>query len=187
MSRTVRPRGATLAACVVAAGLVLSGCAAGQISQTAMEAAAVDGGNANAGNLSVLNVEFSQTGPGGYAAGQDAPLQLVLSNSGLQSDTLTAISSTVAGSGAITGQAVIPGQSLVQVGSDTPVKLSLKGLTAPILYGKSVPVTFTFQNAGQVTLFVPIAIPAERSGERPTADIQPPEPTAIWDPHSSQE
>ena len=170
-----------LVAGAAAAALLLSGCAAGQISQTANEVAAIDGGNGSAGKIGVRNVLFS-TAPAlsGYAVGADVPLTLQIANDGVTADTLTQVSSTSASSGAISGTATVPAQSLISVGTGSTVTLSLKSLTAALPYGHSIPVTFTFSTAGQITVNVPIAIPDVQDSNRPTIDIQPAQPTPLW-------
>ena len=165
----------------LAAALLLGGCAAGQISQTADQVAAIDGANGSAGKIGVRNVLFP-TAPAltGYAAGADVPLILQISNDGITADTLTQVSSPSATSGAISGTATVPAQSLITLGTDSTVKLTLKSLTATLPYGHSIPVTFTFTTAGQITVNVPIAIPDVRDSNRPTIDIQPAQPTPLW-------
>ncbi len=172
-----------MAAAATAAVLLLGGCAAGQISQTADQVAAIDGANVTIGDLVVLNAALSQTGSGGYAVGATAPLQFTVTNQGHSADTLTSISTPVAGSVAISGTAVLPAQSLVKFSSDGgAVSATLTGLTKAVPYGSSIPITFTFQQAGSATVNVPIEISPERTdGSRPTVNIQPAEPTPLWE------
>lgn len=180
MFRTARlPRG-VLVGGALALALAVSGCAAGQISQTADQVAAIDGANATVGDVGVRNALLATAPATGYAKGADAPLLLTISNDGVDGDTLSQVSSAAAADVQISGTAALPGQALTTFGTDTPAKVTLKGLTAPLVYGQSVPVTFSFAKAGSVTVNVPIEIPAERSGERPTVDIQPAEPTPLW-------
>jgi periplasmic copper chaperone A len=181
VSRTARrPRPLAVTAVFLAAGLVLSGCAAGQISQTADQVAAIDGANATVGDIGVRNARLATPAdPAGYPAGADAPILLWLTNEGLDADTLSSVTSP-AGTVTISGEATVQGGATAQFGADTAVKLSLKG-TAALPYGKSIPMTFTFAKAGQLTTNVPIEIPVERTGERPTIEILPPHPTPLWE------
>jgi hypothetical protein len=161
--------------------LALTGCAAGQIPQTAQQVAAVDGANGTAGPLGVRHVLFARTDDGSYAVGSDAPLLLWVSNTAVTPDTLTAVSTPVADNVEITGTAVFQGQSLVEVGSSTPVKITVTGLKEEIPAGHSMPVTFTFQSAGTITVNVPVEIPGDRGTEaRETVNILPAEPGNIW-------
>ncbi|WP_196073228.1 copper chaperone PCu(A)C [Nakamurella alba] len=174
-------RSARIAALALAAGLAFTGCAAGQVSQTADQVAAIDGANGTVGQIGVRDVLFPETEPGGYATGANVPLLLRVSNEGLAADTLTSVTSTVATSVTIGGTATVPAQTLTTIDEQSPITLTLEGLTAAIPYGFSVPVTFTFEKAGNVTVNVPIAIPAERTGPRETMEILPPHPTPLWE------
>ena len=186
MSRTARtPRRLLVpAVAALAAVLALSGCAAGQISQTADQGAAIDGANGTVGYLGVRNVLLAVTANSDYAKGADAPLQLWVSNAGITPDTLKGVSTPAATSVQINGVTLIPGQTLKDfTGSQNTI--TLKGLTSNITYGESVPVTFAFAAAGDLTVNVPIAIPPVRTTGRPQVDIQEPEETSLWQPGES--
>ena len=45
----------------------------------------------------------------------------------------------------------------------------------------AIPDWFSFENAGALSLDIPIEIPSERDTERPTVNIQPPHPTPLWE------
>lgn len=188
MSRTIQgPRRASrrsapvIAAAALGLALAVSGCAAGQISQTAQQVAAIDGGNASVGQLSVLNVIFETPAAANYGPGSTVPVSLVISNHGTQGDTLTGVSSPDAAKVTISaGKIALPQQFNVQVNSAAEHTISLEGLSRPLCFGQSIPVTFTFAQAGTVTVRVPIANPVERRGTRDTINIQPPHPTPVW-------
>lgn len=182
MSRTVRlPRRVLVpVVAVMAAALALSGCAAGQIAQTANQVAAIDGANGTVGQLGVRNALLATPTGSDYAKGADAPLQLWVSNAGLQTDTLSSVSTPAAASVQISGTATVPGNSLKDFTGST-VKFTLKGLTSKITYGQSIPVTFTFASAGTLTINVPVEIPAQRTGGRPDIDLQPAEGDSLWE------
>jgi copper(I)-binding protein len=94
----IRRFGAVTAA--AAAGvLLLAGCAAGQQVQTIGQRPPIDGASASAGNIEVraAGVLGPNTGSS-YSKGGSALLQLVLINTGASNDTLTSVSSPVAGS-----------------------------------------------------------------------------------------
>jgi hypothetical protein len=91
VTRSTHRRGAALlAGAAVAAGLLVSGCSAGQIAETAEKQASVPGTNADAevhdasgaviGRVSVRNVVVAYPGPEGYPAGGDAPLEVAIFN-----------------------------------------------------------------------------------------------------------
>ena len=184
MSRTARlPRRVLFPAALVfaAACLTLSGCAAGQISQTADQVAAIDGANGTIGDITVLNARLAPTEGQGFAQGSNGRLLLWISNSGLSADTLDQVSTPAADSVRIVGDASIPGQYLADLSSLTGTRVVVTNFTQDVPYGQSIPVTFSFENAGTLNLDIPIEIPSERGGDRPTAEIQPPHPTPLWE------
>lgn len=197
---------------VAAAGaLLLSGCAAGQISQTAQQVAAINGGNATVGNIGVRNAMLQTPDGADYPQGSSAQLITWLSNAGSTADQLVSVSSPIATNVTIEPQNVpLPPRSLVQVGpapgvpagaaaassaavaassaaaegavvaTSGKVRVTFDGLADPGCYGKSVPVVFAFRDAGKVTLNIPVEDPAERTGSRPTINIQPEEGVPLW-------
>lgn len=162
----------------VAAVLALAGCAAGQISQTADQVSAVDGGSGRVGHLSVLNALLATPSGADYQKGSSAPLQFWVANDGLTDATLTKVTTPVAANVTISGKATIPGQSRLNFNGD-PVKITLTGLTRTITYGQSVPLTFVF-DSGTVTLNVPVDTPDTRSTGRPEINIEPTEAGSLW-------
>ncbi len=156
---------AGLAAC----GLILTGCGAGQISQTADQESAVNGATANVANIALRNIHLQalQTGAA-LPVGQTVQLIFVAANlSPDTNDKLISISSDV-GTVAVTGATAIPaGASLVvgsadgqteatSLGSAEPTKAAVT-LTQPITNGLTYKFTFDFDKAGQTTVAVPIA------------------------------
>lgn len=183
MSRTARSprRVKTSVAAVLAAALTLSGCAAGMVSQTADQVGGVHGSNATVGDIGLRNIRFVTPEGASFPAGSDARLVFYVSNDGLTEDTLTGITVPVAGSVEITGDAVLPAQKLTAFTEESKTVITAKALTEPLQYGTTVPVTFSFAKAGQVTTNVPVEGPAERTGERETIAILPPHPTPLWE------
>ncbi|HEX2419228.1 MAG TPA: hypothetical protein VHJ83_14100 [Micromonosporaceae bacterium] len=59
-----------------------------------------------------------------------------------------------------------------------PYRLELSGLREEIAPGDVVPVTFSFREAGDVTLQVPLGLPTDAPEHSPL-DIHPPEPPAV--------
>lgn len=185
MSRTARlPRRVlvpTTMALLTAAALTLSGCAAGQYSQTADQVAAIDGANGTVGDITVLNARLAPTIREDYAAGTDAQLLLWISNDGLQADTLTGITTSAAESVEIDGDGTVQGQTLADFASEDGVEVVVTGFLQDQYYGVSIPMTFSFATAGTLDLNIPIEVPQERSTNRETVNILPPHPTPIWE------
>jgi periplasmic copper chaperone A len=170
-----------LAATTAAVALLVSGCAAGQISQTAQMPPAIDGANANAQGIGIRDVRFATPSTDSYSAGSSVPLRFWVSNTTLASDTLSSVSSPIAANAQITGTPQIPAQSLVEVGPAGKITVTLSGLKEKLVYGQSVPVTFTFATAGTMTVKVPIEIPGDRGTyQRETVNVLPPHPEDIW-------
>jgi len=164
-----------------ALALTLAGCAAGQISQTAQQVAAIDGANASAGAVGVRDVRLAPTEDNSYPAGADVPLRLWVSNTALTPDTLSTVSTPAAATVEIKGAAEFGGQSLSEITDSTALTITLTGLNEELPYGHSIPVTFSFAQAGSMTVNVPIEIPPARASEdRPTVNILPPEHGNIW-------
>jgi hypothetical protein len=156
---------AGLAAC----GLILTGCGAGQISQTADQQSAVNGATANIANIALRNVHIQamQTGDA-IKPGQAVELIFAAANiSPDVNDKLVSISSDV-GSVALTGDTSIPaGSSLIvgtadgqaeatPMGSAKPAKAEVT-LSQPITNGLTYGFTFNFEKAGQAEVKVPIS------------------------------
>ena len=171
-------------AAAVALGVAaLSGCAAGQISQTADQVPNHDGAHGTVGPIGVSNVLLGDpndaAGPVAFASGSAVPISFWVTNQSTDPDTLTSIA-TSAGTVTLSGAATIPAQGALEIGGDSDVSASIESASADIKYGFSVTVDFYFQNAGKLTLDVSPAIPAERSSDRNATDIYPSEETNIW-------
>ncbi|WP_396929971.1 hypothetical protein [Mycolicibacterium sp.] len=165
---------AGLAAC----GLILTGCGAGQISQTADQQSAVNGATANVANIALRNVHI-QAVQTGDSLKPGRAVELIFAAANISPDTndkLVSISSEV-GSVALTGNTSIPaGSSLIvgsadgqpeaaPMGTAQPAKAEVT-LSQPITNGMTYGFTFNFEKAGQATVQVPISAGgAERQGE----------------------
>lgn len=171
MSRTARSPRRLVVVAVLASALALTGCASGKIAQTAQQVSAVSSGNGKIGDIDVLNVQFQTPDSAAYPKGGTAPLQIWVSNDSINADTLTQVTTSAASKVEIQGTATVQAHSLEDFG--TKYKITLTGLTAPISYGVSVPVTFTFRTAGTITINVPVAIPGERTTGRPSIPLGP--------------
>lgn len=145
--------------------LALGGCSAGQITQTDTQASGVGGGSANVGQIAVREAAFPFTGDGKtaviYPAGGTAPLTMTVVNFGGQEDKLTGVSSPVAGSAKITGDAT------VEAGHVLLVKGEPAGPPAPAS-GSAAP-----------------AAPTRAPGTAPTATAKPTEAAAPTGPNTA--
>lgn len=188
MSSTVRaPRRLLVPALAMAAAVALTGCAAGQISQTADQVAAIDGANGAVGNLTILNAQLAQPEGEAIPAGGNGQLLMWVSNQGLESDTLTSVTTPYASDVRITGASEIPGQTLADLATGSGTRVVVQDFTQELITGNSVPMTFTFAKAGTIDLNVPVQLPAERSTGREPIEILPPHPTPLWETGSHGE
>ncbi len=170
-----------LVAVTVAIALVSSGCGAGQQAQTANQVTATGGVEGGSGSILIRDAQFAWDGPvpgdAVYEPGDDAQLQLTIINTATPTvenpsgvDRLVAVSSPIATSGRITGDAWLAGGQVVTAGNEDPVAaitvpgakavdITLVGLTAPVRAGLVHPVVFTFERAGDIRLELPVENP----------------------------
>lgn len=151
---------------LVACGLVLTGCGAGQISQTASQEAAVNGNSVNVKNIALRNVHIQAEQSSDFMQpGKAVPLVFVAANESPDvDDKLVGITSD-AGTVALSGDGSIPaGRALVvsapgvaePMGSTKP-QTAVVTLSKPITNGLTYNFTFNFEKAGKTTVAVPIA------------------------------
>lgn len=172
--RPSRALAGTAGAVALTGLLALSGCGTGQLSQTATQTSAVNGVSADHGPVAIRDARIAfppQPADGVlYRPGGSAPLEVTLINTGSTADRLVRVSSPVSGNVTIGGDAAMPKDVTLasQVAAEggapqgtRPITIALAGLTTPIKSGLTVPVTFTFERTGSVTLQVPIGAPAE--------------------------
>lgn len=154
-------RVATLALFGVVGAGVLAAC--NEVPPQSREHASISGLNASFSSIGIRNAQLT------LAANGNAALTLALFNSG-DDDKLVDVSSTAATT------AILPGSDGVDVtGAEgvfvtTGKPIVLVGLK-DVLVGNDVPVKLTFQNAGSVTLQIPVATtdPSLQVGPSPTA------------------
>jgi copper(I)-binding protein len=127
------------------------------------------------GEITVADVEFLFTPPISgddvYPAGATAPLSVTIVNDGQKPDRLVQVSSPIAENGLLVGggltippgQTVTAGQSGaagVEVADENGDNMiALAGLREPIRSGRTYPVTFEFECAGDLLLEVPVDTP----------------------------
>ncbi|MBV9090095.1 MAG: hypothetical protein JO044_09380 [Mycobacteriaceae bacterium] len=169
-----------LAALSVVAAVTLTGCGAGQISQTSSQESAVNGSSTNVGQVALrdVRIQAAQT-TDAVQPGKTVDLLFIATNQSADTqDRLLSVSSDL-GSVAVNGDAVVPPLGSLLVGApyqqDATALSSVKPanlvsatitLNKPITSGPLYKFTFTFERNGQATLGVPVTAPeaAPRSG-----------------------
>lgn len=174
--RSAKVRVATgVAAAAIAAGVIsgTAACGAGQISQTANQQPAVNGGQGTIKQLSVRDAQIIYpTDDGADTLQAGGPLQLfvvVTNSSSTDKDTLTSITAP-SGSVAISGTPdIAPGKRLTvgkpagvttaaaAVEGDTAATATLTGVT-DVRAGLTVPLTFHFAQSGDITVPTPVGL-----------------------------
>lgn len=179
LMRSPRTLAARIVACC-AAVLALAGCGAGQVAQTASQAAAVDGVNADLDALALRDVliPYPQDHDGTYPSGSSVPVQLTIVNQTSSAETLVSLSTPAARRVLIEGTTTIPAGMSVSGGTEqsaaaaptaAPVsplntgelRIVLFDTTRALRPGQNIELTFVFRNAGSVTLPVPMGPPSE--------------------------
>ncbi|MDR3664616.1 MAG: hypothetical protein P4L86_30230 [Mycobacterium sp.] len=177
-----------LAACGLAAAVTLTGCGAGQVSQTALQMPAVNGTNATidngSGGVDLRNVYLRAPQTRDFVKpGSMVELLFVATNrSPDKADKLLGISSD-SGEVLLNGGTTVPASGVLLVGTpdgqkqslprseDANTSMAMVALTKPISNGLNYDFTFKFQNAGEKTISVPIS-----AGEAPRRDAGPASP-----------
>ncbi|KWX23313.1 lipoprotein lpqE [Mycolicibacterium wolinskyi] len=177
MNRLTFRASAGLAACGLAAAVALTACGAGQVSQTATQEPAVNGVNAQAGQVSLRNVHLRAPQEGDYVEpGSAVELLFVAVNDSPEADNkLVSITSDV-GQVTLSGDSTVPASGVLLVGEPdgqlAPVEEAESAdavtaevsLTKPITNGLLYDFTFNFEN-GKTTVAVPIS-----AGNEPRRD-----------------
>ncbi|WP_157162943.1 hypothetical protein [Actinoalloteichus spitiensis] len=195
-SRTRRV-GMLPAAFGLGAALLLTGCSAGQITQTSSQVPVIAGADADAGTIAVRDAKLTfptEQDPPAYPAGSDAPVSVTIVNRGTDADTLLSVTSPSAESVTVEGDTTLPaGTKLVATGLGAESELAVPGagepeageLTQPapetdaaqsgqdaadigvfsltlvglhneVHPGVNVELVFEFENAGPLSLQVPV-------------------------------
>jgi hypothetical protein len=164
-----------LAACGLVGAVVLGGCSAGQVSQTAVQEPAVTGTSANIGEIAVRNAHLRATQTADYVQpGQEAELLFLASNGSPDvNDKLVSITSDI-GTVTLTGDTAVPASGALVVGAPDGQITALESVEAvkpaeakvklfkPISNGLTYNFTFKFEKGGEGTFAVPIS-----AGESP--------------------
>jgi hypothetical protein len=166
-------RAAALAAAAVIGAATITGCSAGQLSQTAMQQSAVDGNAAAVKNVALRNVHIQALQTGDYLRpGATVDLVLVAVNQSPDvADKLVGVTTDI-GKVTVTGDPTLPPSGVLFFGNQNgqsknadhaieagdSVKATI-ALTKPITNGPNYEFTFTFEKAGSVSVAVPISAP----------------------------
>lgn len=177
---------AGLAACGLALVTALSGCSAGQLTQTSMQEPGINGTGAIAGGpmsgIALRNIHLRVDQATDYVRpGQDVELLFVAVNeSARDKDRLVSITSEI-GTVAVPDDATIPAGGVLVVGTPdgqpsvldaTEAAKTVQAkvdLTQPISNGLTYDFTFTFERSGAVTVTVPISAGQAPRREGPAA------------------
>ncbi|OLP02818.1 hypothetical protein BVU76_08770 [Mycolicibacterium porcinum] len=182
MNRFAMRASAGLAACGLTAA-VLTGCSAGQVSQTATQEPAVNGVNAQAGSIALRNVHLRAPQQKDYVEpGSEAELLFVAANGSTEAPNKLVSIKTTVGDVALTGNQTIPAGGVLVVGEPDGQTKPLEKteaadavtakvtLTKPVTNGLLYDFTFKFEN-GETTVAVPIS-----AGDAPRRDTTGEEP-----------
>jgi hypothetical protein len=168
---------AGMAACGLAAAVALTGCGAGQVSQTSTQEPAVNGVNAQAGPIWLRNVHLRAPQQTDYVQpGSPAELLFVAANTSAdENNKLKSITSDI-GDVTLTGDTTVPANGVLVVGEPDGQVAPLEkvehadAVTAKVTLNKQITngllynFTFTFDR-GQTTVGVPIS-----AGDAPRRD-----------------
>lgn len=177
-----RRRLVPVAALAAGAAIILSGCSAGQVSQTADQAAAINGNTADVGAISLRNVHivYPESGPRDNTAGGRAALALsIINTSETVADELTGVTTDL-GTVKITPAdgdkiEISPAETVVvstpsagaqthttgetvdtEAGETETATIEITGLTENITPGLTYNVSFDFKENGTVEVEVPV-------------------------------
>ncbi|MFV0534229.1 MAG: hypothetical protein ACK5MR_11295 [Cumulibacter sp.] len=156
-------------------GAVLTGCSAGQVTQTAEKRPSVEGEQGEVGDLKVLNAHFvAPTDEGKYQAGDTVEIEFVVTSGG-PSDELTGIDvdgapATIVGASSIE----IPAGDHLIVGENGDITVEAT-MTDEVYPSALIPVTFTFAEAGELEIELPIAASLDEIPRDPDQTYSPEE------------
>jgi len=157
-----------LGAVAMAAVAAVTGCSAGQVTQTSTQVATVNGSSANVGQLALRDIRILYPSGGTYAAGSTAQLVLAVANQGLAEDTLIEVTGEFFDDAAVptddagdeaSVEVGVPAQGILQFGTTEFPSIELSDLSEEISVSEIVSLTFVFEQAGEVTVEVPVANP----------------------------
>ena len=157
--------------------VALGACSAGQVAQTATQEQNL-GNQADVGDLNLRALELAYPTGGVYSAGSDARLLGAIVSNSDADDTLVSIegedfdgvevvdpdaaeaaaAATGTGSGSL--DLTVPAGGTVYLGNGDGPSVTLVGLAEEVTVAQYVDVTFTFEEAGEVAVQVPVGVAA---------------------------
>lgn len=153
--------------------VALAACSAGQVSQTATQEQNL-GNSADVGDLSLRGLQLPYPTGGTYASGSDARLIGAVASTAASDDTLLSIEGEAFDSVEVidptaeeaaadapaptTLDLTVPAGGLLYMSNGRGPAVTLVGLAEEYGAGQYVEVTFTFEEAGEVTVEVPVGI-----------------------------
>lgn len=154
--------------------IALTACSAGQVTQTATQEPNV-GNQADLEDLQLRALTLPYPTGGQYASGSDARLVGAIASTGLEGDTLVSIegeafdsvevidpdAAELAADGSTSEDLglTIPPNGILYLSSGDGPTVALVDLAETIGAGEAIDVTFTFEEAGEVTIPVPVGVP----------------------------
>jgi copper(I)-binding protein len=140
----------------------------------------VRGGNAGvdetvSDDVTVQDVELAYPEDGVWSAGEDAPLYAAITNTGSDPVRLVDVSGPAFADVEVSGGALpleVPAEDSLYLGAEGAPALTLTDLDRELRSSQSLEVTFTFADAGEVTVEAVVAA----EGRRPSADADFPDP-----------
>ena len=183
-------RAATMGVLVLSP-LALSACSAGQVTQTAGQMRDHVGAAAEIGHINLRAVEFAYPRGGIYEDGDDVELLMAIVNESQEDDALVEISGegfgeveidddTAPGSGrpGSSSEIELPANESVFVDGEN-LSISLTDLDESLTTGQSLELTFTFENAGEVTFPVTVTTSEDEVRRDEGYDFHHEEETAV--------
>lgn len=128
-------------------------------------------------DIKLLQVQLEYPLDGRYEEGEDASLYFAIANNGAEGDTLVDITgddfsdATMADGGEISIE--VPENDNLYVGAEGQPSVTLVGLQEQLGSSQSIPVTFVFEESGEVT--VDAVVSAEGQNPTPTFDFPDPD------------
>jgi hypothetical protein len=161
-----------------AALLVTAGCGGGDPKPGPEVAGGVAGVDVRVTeDVDLVDVELAYPLDGVYSTGEDAPLYAAVTNTGPVAVTLEEVSGpdfsdAWEGAGAADLSIEVPPNDTVYIGAEGQPAVTLVDLHRELRSSESIPVTFRFGSAGEVT--VPAMVAAEGQTPAPTYDFPDP-------------
>ncbi|MEU6643221.1 copper chaperone PCu(A)C [Saccharomonospora sp. NPDC046836] len=155
----------------LAVALLITGCGAGQITQTDTQEAAINGASAQAGTIAIRDAELAfpeGIQPPAYLQGSNAEVFMSIVNQGGRVDELVSASSDAATNVTIQGERSLPGGASLAISPAAPTagrqlhgEIVIEGLRRELRPGQTIVATLNFRDAGAVEVELPIMSPHE--------------------------